>query len=178
MDKEALNKTFEYAGSGPERYFEAGRNEVFDANDFTLIFISSDSVTNVTSLNRVNHRRVLLFIGNGSGLVSYGKGKGEDYEGAFDNAFKKLRQNIVCVNVDFNFTCPKMLEGRHNDFSIKIYPQATPNYWGNPQIWKMLLHSGLSHCRFVCKSRKRDPYSMIYAFFLAISANKTPNEIA
>ena len=46
--------------------------------------MSSDSVTNVTSLNRVNHRRVLLFIGNGQGLISYGKGKGEDYENAFD----------------------------------------------------------------------------------------------
>lgn len=42
----------------------------------------------------------------------------------------------------------------------------------------MLLHSGLVHCRFACKSRKREPYSMIYAFFTAISANSTPMEIA
>lgn len=73
---------------------------MFDPNQFTLIFIDSDSVTNVTSLNRVNHRRVLLFIGNGNGLISFGKGKGEDYEGAFEQAFKKLRQNLVCINMD------------------------------------------------------------------------------
>ena len=97
----------EYAGTGPERYFEAQENEVFDPNEFTLIFIDSDSVTNVTKLNRVNHRRVLLFIGNGSGLVSYGKGKGEDYENAFDQAFKKLRQNLVCLSLDHTFYCPK-----------------------------------------------------------------------
>ncbi len=97
----------EYAGTGPERYFEAQENEVFDPNEFTLIFIDSDSVTNVTKLNRVNHRRVLLFIGNGSGLVSYGKGKGEDYENAFDQAFKKLRQNLVCLSLDHTFSCPK-----------------------------------------------------------------------
>ena len=71
-----------------------------------------------------------------------------------------------------------MLEGRHNDFKIRIYPQAKPNFWGNPHIWKMLLHSGLVHCRYVCKSRKRDPYSLIYAFFSAVTENTTPDEIA
>jgi small subunit ribosomal protein S5 len=76
---------------GPERHFEPSKNEVFDPNEFTLIFLDSDSVTNVTSLNRVNHRRVLIFVGNGNGLIGYGKGKGEDYESAFDNAFKKMR---------------------------------------------------------------------------------------
>lgn len=73
-----------YNGTGPERYFERQKDEVFDPDDFTLIFIDSDNVTNVTRLNRVNHRRVLLFIGNGQGLISYGKGKGADYENAFD----------------------------------------------------------------------------------------------
>ena len=42
----------------------------------------------------------------------------------------------------------------------------------------MLLHSGFGHCRFTCKSRKRDPYSLVYAFFLAVTQNKTPDEIA
>ena len=56
-----------------------------------MIFIDSDSVTNVTALNRVNARRVLLFIGNGNGIIGYGKGKGHDYEEAFEDAYKKLR---------------------------------------------------------------------------------------
>ena len=74
----------EYYGSGPERYFERQKDEVFDGSQFTLIFLDSDSVTNVTRLNRVNHRRVLLYIGNERGLISFGKGKAEDYEQAFD----------------------------------------------------------------------------------------------
>jgi ribosomal protein S5 len=45
----------------------------------------------VTALNRVNARRVLLFIGNGNGIISYAMGKGEDYETAFEISFKKLR---------------------------------------------------------------------------------------
>ena len=84
-DKDDVNQgkitdDYPYQGTGPERYFERGKNEIFNLRDFTLIFMDSDSVTNVTSLNRVNHRRVLIFIGNKKGLISYGKGKGEDYE--------------------------------------------------------------------------------------------------
>jgi len=78
-------------GSGPERYFELEHNEIYDVKDWTLIFMDSDSVTNVTKLNRINQRRVLIFIGNGRGMISYGKGKGVDYEQAFDAAFKKMK---------------------------------------------------------------------------------------
>lgn len=151
---------------------------MFDPNEFTLIFIDSDSVTNVTTLNRVQHRRVLIYIGNGNGLISFGKGKGEDYEGAFDNAFKMLRRNLVCLSVDHKMSVTRRMSGRHNDFKIKMYPQAQPNYWGNPFIWKMLLHAGLSHVRYVCKSRAREPYSMMYAFFICVTNNATPDEMA
>jgi hypothetical protein len=71
-----------------------------------------------------------------------------------------------------------MLTGRHGDFRIKIWPQQKSNYWGNPLIWKMLLHCGFYHVRFACKSRKRDPYALIYAFFIAITQNTTLEEIA
>jgi len=49
----------------------------------------------------------------------------------------------------------------------------TPNYWGHPIVWKMLLYTGFFHCRFSVKSRKRDPYSMIYAYFAAVTQNRT-----
>lgn len=138
-----------------------------------MVFINTDAVTNVTALNRVMKRRVLLYIGNSNGMLSYGKGKGEDYEVAFDNAYKALRNNLICINLDAMMTSPTRLEGRHNDFRIKIYPQQQPNYWGNPNIWHMLIYAGLFHCRFVIRSRKTEPYSMIYAFFEALSRNKT-----
>jgi hypothetical protein len=80
MTKASMAQAHSYHGSNAERYFEPRRDEVFNPNDFTLIFMASDSVTNVTSLNRVNSRRVLIFVGNGNGLVSYGKGKAEEYE--------------------------------------------------------------------------------------------------
>ena len=91
MDDEAITRESQFKHSGPERYFTPGKEDIFNPADFTLIFIDSDSVTNVTALNRVNARRVLLFIGNGNGVISYAMGKGEDYEAAFETAFKKLR---------------------------------------------------------------------------------------
>ena len=97
---DAMQAQAEHIAMGPERFFENKNDEIFDPSQFTLIFIDSDSVTNVTSLNRVNHRRVLIFCGNGNGLISYGKGKSEDYEGAFEQAFKKMRQNLVCINLE------------------------------------------------------------------------------
>ena len=40
-------------------------------------------------------------------------------------------------------------------------------------IWTMLKLTGFYHCRFSCKSRKRDPYSIMYAYFTAVTANLT-----
>ena len=84
FDKIDAEKEKMYKATGPERYMEHADGENYDQSNWTLIFLDSDSVTNVTSLNRVNHRRVLIFIGDGRGKISFGKGKGEDYEQAFD----------------------------------------------------------------------------------------------
>ena len=84
MDENALFRDKPFQGTGPERFFERDEDDIFNTKHFTLIFIDSDSVTNVTKLNRVNHRRVLLFIGNSDGVISYGKGKAVDYENAFE----------------------------------------------------------------------------------------------
>ena len=80
MSEKAKMADQTYFGSNVDRYFEPARDEIFDPSQFALIFIDSDSVTNVTSLNRTNARRVLIFVGNGKGIISYGKGKAEEYE--------------------------------------------------------------------------------------------------
>lgn len=100
VDDEAMINDSQLKMSGPERFFAPAKDEIFNPAEFTLLFIDSDSVTNVTALNRVNQRRVLLFIGNGNGVISYAMGKGEDYENAFETAFKKLRANLICIPMD------------------------------------------------------------------------------
>ena len=85
---------------------------------------------------------------------------------------------MLMLDIEDIHTSPRLLEGRHNDFKIKIFPQRIPNYWGNPTIWEMLKHTGFFHCRFTCISRKRDPYSLVYGFFNAITKTRTPSQIA
>ena len=111
-------------------------------------------------------------------MISYGKGKAVEYEQAFENAFKDAKRNLIMLDIEDIFTSPRLLEGRHNDFKIKIFPQRNPNYWGNPTIWEMLKHTGFFHCRFVCVSRKREPYSLIYGFFNAVSKTRSVSQIA
>ena len=50
------------------------------------MFLYAGMTTNVTKLNRVLKRRCLLFIGNGAGIIGYGKGKGPDYRTAYNRA--------------------------------------------------------------------------------------------
>ncbi len=100
LDDESITKETQEVMSGPERFFMPEHGETFNPRKFTLIFMDSDSVTNVTALNRVNHRRVLLFIGNGDGVISYAMGKSDDYEKAFEHAFRKLRANMIILNLD------------------------------------------------------------------------------
>eukprot|EP00347_Sterkiella_histriomuscorum_P015440 403357023 len=178
MSDDAVTKESQYRSAGPERFFTPSKGECFDPSQFELLFIDSDSVTNVTSLNRTNHRRILLFIGNGNGVISFGMGKGVDYEQAFESAYKKLRTNLMVLPMHWIMTSPLILKGRHNDYHIKILPQQHPNYWGHPVIHKMLITTGFYHCRFAVKSRKRDPYSMIYAFVQAVSKNLSLDDIS
>lgn len=99
MDETTLEMNSQYPQAGPERFFTPSKEEIFNPSEFTLMFMDSDSVTNVTALNRTNHRRVLLFIGNGNGLISYGMGKGVDYEQAFEAAYKTLRRNLIILDM-------------------------------------------------------------------------------
>ena len=60
MSDDAVTKESQYKQAGPERFFTPGKDECFNPSDFTLMFLDSDSVTNVTALNRTNARRILL----------------------------------------------------------------------------------------------------------------------
>ncbi len=122
MDKANITKETASKVSGPERFFAPTKDECFNPSEFSLLFLDSDSVTNVTALNRTNHRRILLFIGNGNGIISYAMGKGVDYELAFESCYKKLRKNLTCIPLDQRFTVPSVLKARHNDYQITIYP--------------------------------------------------------
>ncbi len=142
-----------------------------------MIFLDAGMVCNMTRLNRVYERRVLLYMGNKEGLISYGIGRGALYQEAFTEAYKELRKNIVAIPVDIKFTVPNDLNARFNDFRIYIKSQYEPRMWGNPILALMLRYAGLYHGYFIVKSRLKEPYAMVFAFFKAVTRNRTPEHV-
>lgn len=97
-----------------------------------------DSTTLVTTLNRVNHFRVLLFMGNANGLVSYARGKGNDYGQAMDNAMRNLKENIIAVNLDHFKSFTHGYSAETNGFRIKLWSRPYTRAWGDPLAHLML----------------------------------------
>jgi ribosomal protein S5 len=147
--------------------------EIFDSSKFHMIFLDSDMVCNMTRLNRVYERRCLVYIGNKDGLISYGIGRGALYEDAYIDAYKQLKKNLIGIHLDPNFSCAMDIKGRFNDFRLEVRSAKTPSFWGNHIMCLMLRYAGLYHIRFIVKSRKKEPYSMIFAFFKVLTKNKT-----
>jgi len=57
-----------------DQYFQQGPFRVLD--NFVIILLNVRSNTKITTLNRINSVKTLLFMGNGNGIISYAKGKG------------------------------------------------------------------------------------------------------
>ena len=49
--------------------------------------------------------------------------------------------------------------------------------WGNPILALMLRYAGLYHGYFIVKSRLKEPYAMVFAFFKAVTRNRTPEHV-
>lgn len=144
---------------------------------FTLMFLDADFITNITKLKRVSHRRVLLFLGNGEGIMGYGRGVGEDYRSAYANAIQKCKKNMIIINRDPMMTWPQNVRVKYNDYRLRIFSSKGGHYWGDPKMWMLLYLTGIYHCSFSIISRMRDPYSMMHAFFMAMTQNKKLKDI-
>lgn len=52
------------------------RAGLFEINsEFVMLLLNKSTTTKITTLNRINFYRVLLFMGNGAGIVSHGKSR-------------------------------------------------------------------------------------------------------
>lgn len=147
--------------------------EIYDVSKFHMIFLDADMVCNMTRLNRVYERRCLLYIGNKDGLISYGIGRGALYEDAYIDAYKQLKKNMIAIHLDPQFSCAMDIKGRFNDFRLDVRSANRPSFWGHHLMCLMLRYAGLYHIRFTIKSRKKEPYAMVFAFFRVLTKNKT-----
>lgn len=168
----------EYESKRGLKYFAPEEGEIFDPSQFALMFMDSDSITQITALNRINRRRVLLFAGNYDGVISYGKGRGVDYEAAFEDAVRSLKKNMIAIDLDHLNTLPRAIRGRYHDFKLEVRPRNPPNHWGGGQLWVMFKMTGIWHHDWSCVVRKRKPYNLIYAFFNLVTQNTTVRHLA
>jgi len=49
----------------------------FIKDDFVMLLLHRGVSTKVTTLNRLNYYRTLVFMGNGNGVIAYGKGRSD-----------------------------------------------------------------------------------------------------
>lgn len=157
---------------------DAQMGEIYDPRKFVLIFLHAGMVCNMTRLNRVYERRILLYMGNKEGMISYGIGRGPLYNDAYVEAYRELRKNLIVIQHDVNFTCPADLKARFNDYRLYVKSVYDPKIWGNPIMALMLRYAGLYHVNFIIKSRNKEPYAMVFAFFKAVTKNCTPQYVA
>jgi ribosomal protein S5 len=81
-----------------------GHFEIQDS--FIIMLIDRDAVTKVTTLNRIMSQRVLVFMGNGLGVISYGRGKGLTPDAALSNAIRHAKQNLIAIPIDYKVSVP------------------------------------------------------------------------
>lgn len=152
--------------------------ETYDSKKFNLIFVDSAYVCKITPLQRIYHRKVIIFAGNKEGMITYGVGTGELYEDAWTNAFVEMKKNLILVNWDPFHTFPRDISSRHHDFRINMKSSVRPYWFCNPIVLLMIRYTGLFHCNFYTISRKKKPLSVLFAIFKLATNNTTPKLLA
>mmetsp|Transcript_13228 Transcript_13228/g.24780 ORF Transcript_13228/g.24780 Transcript_13228/m.24780 type:complete len:347 (-) Transcript_13228:521-1561(-) len=172
-EEDDMEDEFELLGN--KRLFPTA---LFDREQFEMLLLDTDSTTNITRLNRVMKRRVLMFTGNGNGIIGYGIGKGTDYNKAYDAAVKDCLNNLIAIPIDEIKTSLVRLTGSHNGMTMNIDPYKVGYVFGHPIVTSMIELTGITQCRFGLKGRNRSVYSLVYSFFQAVSGNLTSRQFA
>ena len=73
----------------------------FEVNDdFIMLLLERNMSTKVTTLNRINYFRTLLFMGNGNGIISYGKSRALNPEDSMKKAVMECKKNLIAIPLD------------------------------------------------------------------------------
>lgn len=122
--------------------------------------------------------RCLVYMANGFGIISYGRGKGPSAEDALDNAMRHAKQNLIALPLDTSISVPQTLHERFQDYELIIRPATYCNSWGHPVMATMLSLAGLVHCGFKTIHTDTNNYPMLNNFFKCVVKNTTPQQLA
>lgn len=71
--------------------------------------LDRDTVTKVTTLNRIMKHRALVFMANSNGVISYGRGKATGPADALTNAIVNAKKNLIAIKLDYSLTVPQFI---------------------------------------------------------------------
>lgn len=146
--------------------------------EFMGLFLYSGTTTLVTTLNRINHYRVLIFAGNMNGIVGYGKGKALDMEEAMVKANNNLKRNLISIPIDHFNSSPLDITAEYESVKLTLTHSPKFNAWGNPIMAYMLMLAGMSELGFKVEYKNYNAYPFVHCFFKAITQNVTPKMIS
>ena len=156
---------------------ELGNRVYFNEENFQTMFLGAGSSTNITKLARVNKRWVLLYMGDTSGIISYGRGTGLNYQDAYERAVMELKRNMICINIDKLMSVVGYVTGRFNSTVVEIY-RTKKAYFGHPHYYNILALAGLRDFQMRLRCRNVNDHAIIYAFFNCMIKNETPRTVS
>jgi len=117
-------------------------------------------------------------MGNGTGLISYGKGYGAEGDIAMKRALINLRRNIVAIPIDLYCTVTTRMYANLNGTKLEIYPRNSFNSVGHPMIGHFLYMTGLRHLGFTLNYRNINNWNLVLLYFKCVTQNITPKMMA
>jgi len=72
-----------------------------------MLLLHQGISTKVTTLNRINFFRTLVFMGNGNGVISYGRARSLTPEGSMTKAITQCKKNIIAIPLDSRCSFPR-----------------------------------------------------------------------
>jgi small subunit ribosomal protein S5 len=76
-------------------------------DNFMMLLLNRGISTKITTLNRLNFFTTLVFMGNGNGVISYGKGRSSTPEGSLTRAITQCKKNIIAIPIDKRCSFPR-----------------------------------------------------------------------
>mmetsp|Transcript_64462 Transcript_64462/g.74933 ORF Transcript_64462/g.74933 Transcript_64462/m.74933 type:complete len:358 (+) Transcript_64462:17-1090(+) len=158
--------------------YETMKPEFTMDENFRIILLSQGTTTLVTTLNRINYFRVLLFCGNMNGIIGFAKGKARDQEGAMLKAMNNLKRNLIAIPLDHLNSMPLNITAKYEGVKLILKHKSHFDSWGSQVMANMLMLSGITETKFKLIVTTRNPYAMVYCFFKAVTQNVTPKMLS
>lgn len=117
-------------------------------------------------------------MGNGNGVIAYGKGRSETPEASLKKAIDHCKSNLIAIPMDMRCTLPKKIYKRFQDYRLTLRPLPGYNSWGHPTMSTMLTLAGFTHLGFKTVHTSKNVYDLCNVFFKAVTENTTPQELA